>query len=294
MALLDKVDSKRSSILSEDDVTQDDRGLRHLILSRCFRAALNLTSRLLAVYGQGYNKVGQVSKNTPHSLGLWFTRLALLLRLGQYEICLREAEAFGKLDRPDVFYEHYPDLYPGGRKGSMASFSFRLLLAELPIYKGRLHEAIGNLTDLFDISSQIKKHFENSKIDSKSDAIKFWQSRINRVMHSIINCSILMKNYSLATSLLNQLCQEIENDDEKKSLRLALGRIQLQCGDIVSAEECFKNVFSGNSDSIVECVNMGLMCMTKAEYPSALEYFQKGLEFDSQNIMVSLKFNRPR
>lgn len=285
-ALLGKIESvaRRSDILSENDVTQDDRGLRQLILSGCFSAALNLTSRLLSVYGQGYNKVGQVSKSTPHSLGLWFTRLALLLRLGQYDICIREAEAFGRLNLPDMYYESYPELYPG-RKGSLPSFSFRLLIAELPIYRGRLNEAMNNLTELLEICKKIQQYFERLN----HDAGKFWQTRVCRVMHSIINCAILKKDHSLATYLLKELLQQnFDNEEEKKNIELALARVYLQSGDITSAETCFQRVFGEKCDTVtlLECINRGLVHVAKAEFTEAYKYFQKGLELDPNNIMV--------
>ncbi|XP_063708108.1 trafficking protein particle complex subunit 12 [Culicoides brevitarsis] len=284
-ALLGKIEAvaKRSDILSENDVTQDDRGLRQLILSGCFSAALNLTSRLLSVYGQGFNNVGQVSKSTPHSLGLWFTRLSLLLRLGQYDICVKEAEPFGKLNNPDMYFENYPELYPG-RKGSLASFSFRLLLAELPIYKSRLNEAMNNLTELLETCKKIKTYFERTN----SDAGRFWQRRIFRVMHSIINCAIMKKDHALATELLQQILRETDDEDEKKSLELALGRVFLQSGDIKSAEICFTRVFGEKRDTVtlLECINRGLVHVAKAEFGEALKYFTKGLELDDKNIML--------
>lgn len=88
-----------------DNVTQDERGLRSLIASGCYRSAVNLTGRLLTIYGQGYGRSGQPAKHSPHSLQLWFTRLALLAKLGEYELLQKEAEPFDKLNRPDVFYE---------------------------------------------------------------------------------------------------------------------------------------------------------------------------------------------
>lgn len=71
----------------------------------CFRSAVNLTGRLLTIYGQGQGRVGQPAKHTFHSLQLWFTRFALLVKLGQYDLCQFESESFGSLNRPDVYYE---------------------------------------------------------------------------------------------------------------------------------------------------------------------------------------------
>lgn len=47
-------------------------------------------------------------------------------------------------------------MYPN-RKGSMASFSFRLLLAELPSYLGQPKIAMDKLTELSLISSEVNQ-----------------------------------------------------------------------------------------------------------------------------------------
>lgn len=99
------MEANQRKILTADDVTQDERGLRQLIEAGCFRSAVNLTGRLLTIYGQGYGRAGQPAKHTPHSLQLWFTRFALLLKLGQYDLCQSEAEPFGQLNRPDVYFQ---------------------------------------------------------------------------------------------------------------------------------------------------------------------------------------------
>lgn len=79
--------------------------MRTLISAGCYRSAVNLTGRLLTIYGQGYGRAGQPAKHSPHSLQLWFTRLALLAKLGEFELLQAEAEPFDQLNRPDVYYE---------------------------------------------------------------------------------------------------------------------------------------------------------------------------------------------
>ena len=39
-----------------------------------------------------------------------------MIKLQQYSMAEVECEAFGNLDRPDIYLEYYPDLFPG-RKG---------------------------------------------------------------------------------------------------------------------------------------------------------------------------------
>lgn len=104
-ALLDEEELRKRPVLSAGDVTQDERGLKHLIEVGCYRSAVNLTGRLLSIYGQGFGKAGQPAKHSPHSLHLWFTRFALLIKLGEFELCQQESECFGSLNRADMFFE---------------------------------------------------------------------------------------------------------------------------------------------------------------------------------------------
>ena len=57
-------------------------------------------------------------------LQLWSTRLSLLVKLKQFSNAEVEAEAFGDLDRPDLYFEYYPEVYQE-RRGSMVPFQFR-------------------------------------------------------------------------------------------------------------------------------------------------------------------------
>jgi len=189
---LDEAELQQRKILGVENVTQDERGIRTLINAGCFRAAVNLTGRLLTIYGQGYGRAGQPAKHSPHSLQLWFTRLALLAKLDEYDLLQAEAEPFGQLNGPDVFFEFYPEMY-NGKQGSIACFSFRLLLAELPIYLGKPHLALDQLSELHVTSNEIKEHYDRLK---NTQAAEFWQRRAERVLQSIINCALMVRNIS--------------------------------------------------------------------------------------------------
>ena len=76
-----------------------------------------------------------------------------------------------------------------GKKGSIACFSFRLLLAELPIYLGNPQVALDRLSELFVVTNEIRKYF-----DLKGDKVAepFWRKRETRILHSLVNCSIIV------------------------------------------------------------------------------------------------------
>lgn len=55
-----------------EKVTQDEQGLKLLIEDNNFSEALNLTTRLLGMYGQGPGQMGYPSKHTKSSLQVMF------------------------------------------------------------------------------------------------------------------------------------------------------------------------------------------------------------------------------
>ena len=65
----------KRQVLTADSVTQDARGLRQLIKAGCYRAAVNLTGKLLRMYNQGVGQQQQggssLTKHTPSSLQVY-------------------------------------------------------------------------------------------------------------------------------------------------------------------------------------------------------------------------------
>lgn len=287
--LLGEAEATQRKLLSPDDVTQDERGLRNLIEAECYRSAINLTGRLLTMYGQGYGRTGQPAKHTPHSLQLWFTRFALLLKLGNFDLCQAETEAFGLLNRSDIYYEYYPEMYLG-RKGSMASFSFRLLLAELPLFTNSHKKAMDRLSDLLEVCQQIKQ-FLAAGINLNQDAIDLWQKRENRVQQSLINCAISMKDFNLVEIILRKLSAQTGlSIEENRALQSAWGRIYLQSGDILGAEIKFAASRNFRENTAVadgrELIDRGLISVALNDFQEAFLSFQKAFQLDPSNIMV--------
>jgi trafficking protein particle complex subunit 12 len=185
-------------------MTVDDRGVKSLIDEKCYRGAIALTSRLLTNYGQGFEQKGNAPiKHSPHSLQLWHTRLALLIKINELEIARHEAEVFGQLSNADLFYEHQQPQVFKSKHGSMASFSFRLLLAaELPLKLNKPQEALNNLLNMLEVTRKIYKFFAD--LGKKPEA-EFWKERKVRVMCSMINSAMQLRNFDLAHQLFEEI-----------------------------------------------------------------------------------------
>lgn len=79
-------------------------------------------------------------------------------------------------------------MYPG-KSGSIACFSFRLLLAEIPIYLGSPQLALDRLYELYVIANDINLYFAGKQ---NKEAQAFWKKRELRVLHAIVNCAIIV------------------------------------------------------------------------------------------------------
>jgi len=277
--------------LAADGVTTDTRGLQQLIAAGNYRAAVNLTAQLLEMYGQGKGKAGQLSKHSATSLQIWFTRLGLLVKLKLFNIAETEAEHFGELDKPDLFYQYYPELYQG-RRGSLASWSMRLLLAQIPALCGKhihsLNRLFGLLFKVRDMLSNLSNGLSaegdvwlEGGQEERSEATLCWQERERQVLYSLINASISGNDFESAIKCLDMLVP-VERADRQSAVYAAYGRLYLQLGHIKRADECFAEASklrdnSKQADKLEGLLDSAFLSIGQGQFATALERFQGGL-----------------
>uniref|UniRef100_A0A8C4EUD7 Trafficking protein particle complex subunit 12 n=1 Tax=Dicentrarchus labrax TaxID=13489 RepID=A0A8C4EUD7_DICLA len=291
----------KRQVLTANSVEQSFTGLKQLISSKNWRAAVDLTGRLLTAHGQGYGKAGQPTSHTTDSLQLWFVRLALLTKLNLFQNAELELEPFGNLDQPDLCYEYYPTVYPG-RRGSMVPFSMRLLHAELPQYLAKPQEALDRLHNLKTVCLAILENLEKGLAEdgsmitltqeNRQVSLKLWRSRLSRVMYSMANCLLLMKDYILAVETYHSIIQY--EPQQRVQLLSGIGRIFLQIGDIKTAERYFQDVekacqMKGSQPSHTTCVlmNRAFVYLSQNNYGEAHASFIEVLKIDPKNPVAN-------
>ncbi|XP_051502171.1 trafficking protein particle complex subunit 12-like [Myxocyprinus asiaticus] len=291
----------KRQVLSANSVEQNFLGLKRLISTKNWRAAVDLTGRLLTAHGQGYGKSGQPTNHTTDSLQLWFVRLALLVKLNLFQNAELEFEPFGNLDHPNLYYEYYPTVYPG-RRGSMVPFSMRILHAELPQYLQKPQETLDRLHRIKSVCLKILSNLQeglaedgsmvNLKQQNRQASLQLWRSRLSRAMYSMANCLLMMKDYVLAVETYKSI---IEYEPEQKvQLLSGIGRIFLQIGDIRTAKKYFQDVekacqskgITPNEDTSV-LMNRAFVYLSQNNYTDAHTCFSSTLKTDPKNPVAS-------
>ncbi|NXO00660.1 TPC12 protein, partial [Rhinopomastus cyanomelas] len=290
----------KRQVLNADSVEQSFVGLKQLISTKNWRAAVDLCGRLLTAHGQGYKKSGLPTNHTTDSLQLWFVRLALLVKLDLFHNAEMEFEPFGNLDQPDLYYEYYPHVYPG-RKGSMVPFSMRILHAELPQYLGNPQESLNRLHSMKIICTKILENLEqglaedgsmtNITQENRQASVQLWRSRLGRVMYSMANCLLSMKDYVLAVDAYHTVIKYYPQQEPQ--LLSGIGRIFLQIGDIQTAEKYFQDVekvthkLDGLQSQIMVLMNRAFLHLGQNNFAEAHRFFTEILRIDSSNAVAN-------
>ncbi|GAB1603607.1 trafficking protein particle complex subunit 12-like [Argonauta hians] len=280
--------------MSVDSVSQDTDGLCKLVKNECFRAAVEMTGRLLTAAKQGPENIGHITQHTPHTLQIWFCRVALLLKLRLYSVAHSELQNFRNLDTPDLYYQFYPELYPG-RKGSMVPFGLRLLDAQLPYYLGHNKDAVDKLYHILSVVQQVITNLENGlsedgsamelSTESKKASLELWCKRQSQVMYIIANILLSIKDYVAALEVYQELLKKDEVSE--CALLTGIGRIFLQMGDIGTAESYFKkseDLSPGTKhDAAKIALNKGLVALCTSNFHEAFQYFKSAVLDDPSN-----------
>ncbi|XP_068793351.1 trafficking protein particle complex subunit 12 isoform X2 [Struthio camelus] len=290
----------KRQVLNANSVEQSFVGLKQLINSKNWRAAVDLCGRLLTAHGQGYGKSGLPTNHTTDSLQLWFVRLALLVKLNLFQNAEMEFEPFGNLDQPDLYYEYYPHVYPG-RKGSMVPFSMRILHAELPQYLGNPQESLDRLHSMKIICTKILENLEqglaedgsmtNFAQENRQASVQLWRSRLGRVMYSMANCLLMMKDYVLAVDAYHTVIKYCPQQEPQ--VLSGIGRIFLQIGDIKTAEKYFQDVenvthkLDGLQSQIMVLMNRAFLHLGQNNFAEAHRFFTEILRIDSSNAVAN-------
>ncbi|OWF45748.1 trafficking protein particle complex subunit 12-like [Mizuhopecten yessoensis] len=288
----------KRQILTVDSVTQNVDGLKKLLEGGCYRSAVELTGRLLTAAGQGSDNQGDTTpptQHTSHTLQLWFCRLSLLMKLKLYNIVESELQGFQNLDTPDLYYEFYPQIYPG-RKGTIVSFGMRLLHAELPHYLGRSQEALDRLHYILAVTQKIIKNLDEGLCEdgsaveiseeSRKVSRELWYSREKKVLFIIGNTFLAIKDYEASMTVYEALL--VKDPQSKPSLLSGLGLIYLQMGNVSKATDCFKQaeVLTDITDKKQTCrtyLNKGLESMCTNSFSDAYQNFKTAVEHDPTN-----------
>ncbi|XP_037668819.1 trafficking protein particle complex subunit 12 [Choloepus didactylus] len=290
----------KRQVLKANSVEQSFVGLKQLINSKNWRAAVDLCGRLLTAHGQGYGKSGLPTSHTTDSLQLWFVRLALLVKLGLFQNAEMEFEPFGNLDKPDLYYEYYPHVYPG-RRGSMVPFSMRILHAELQQYLGNPQESLDRLHRMKTICNKILTNLEqglaedgsmsNITQENRQASIQLWRSRLGRVMYSMANCLLMMKDYVLAVEAYHSIIKYYP--EQEPQLLSGIGRIFLQIGDIKTAEKYFQDVekvtqkLDGLQGKIMVLMNRAFLHLGQNNFAEAHKFFTEILRIEPTNAVAN-------
>ncbi|XP_053878752.1 trafficking protein particle complex subunit 12 isoform X2 [Malaclemys terrapin pileata] len=286
--------------IDKENLTMPGLKFDNIQNSKNWRAAVDLCGRLLTAHGQGYGKNGLPTNHTTDSLQLWFVRLALLVKLNLFQNAELEFEPFGNLDQPDLYYEYYPHVYPG-RKGSMVPFSMRILHAELEQYLGNPQESLDRLHSMKTICTKILENLEqglaedgsmtNITQENTQASVELWRSRLGRVMYSMANCLLMMKDYVLAVDAYHTVIKYYP--EQEPQLLSGIGRIFLQIGDIKTAEKYFQDVekmsqkWDGLQYQIMVLMNRAFLHLGQNNFAEAHRAFTEILRIDPANAVAN-------
>ncbi|CAG12451.1 unnamed protein product, partial [Tetraodon nigroviridis] len=288
----------KRQVLTANAVEQSFTGLKQLISSKNWRAAVDLTGRLLTVHGQGYGKAGQPTSHTTESLQVCVISIVLLCCLlfcfckFQERTNLPVREASWSFNNNNSLSQEYVTV--------TYMYAITQLRVTCPSRGHSLfpvthtctctHPATETDTDLMQDCG--KSQPAHTNFETTQTSLKLWRSRLSRVMYSMANCLLLMKDYVLAVETYHSIIQY--EPQQKVQLLSGIGRIFLQIGDIKTAERYFldveeacQNKGSEPSDNTCVLMNRAFVYLCQNNYVEAHASFIEVLKIDPKNPVAN-------
>ncbi|KAF9129995.1 hypothetical protein BGX30_013685 [Mortierella sp. GBA39] len=284
--------------LTETEQRQASRSeiLRELTINNSWRAMTRYTrSQILMT----------PSDQILELINLWYARLLALVKLGQYEMAQAEMDQLSDLYGPQYRYENYaPDSVAvqgvqsieqpqedGIRRGCMVPFEMFVLRARLQSYLGDTYEAIDQLYELI---MRSKKFEAICQVSDDLVGMKQWQDIAGQLHLMVLNYLVELKDYPAATKHARDLSRKYPRDVNFQS---GLGRLYLQLGDLVRAEEVFKEVETMVKSHRSEAeqahfrlqltMNQALLAVTQGQWMSAKAAFEEVLAQEPENLAAT-------
>ncbi|KJE92863.1 hypothetical protein CAOG_03754 [Capsaspora owczarzaki ATCC 30864] len=302
----DEAQAAKRKTLTADDVPLDRQGICQLMAAGCWNALLDLTGSFLSAHGQG--RLDQdasviTAVHTHKTLQMWLCRMIALMKLRRYEKAAAELDTFGDLDRPDLYYDYYPDSYPD-MTGSLVPFSLRVIHAQLPHYVGKPQLALDRLYSLNHTCTQVMSHLRSGKNENGiaqklaasrvQAALTLWGERQTKLQYCIANHLLMMKDHTLGTQMYEHL---LSKNPTNNHLLSGLGRVHLQIGHIERAQSYFaraEQVAQERSGDVIDAATASLLAMNKALtsvstglYEQATAFFAEALLADPNNATAA-------
>ncbi|GMT36063.1 hypothetical protein PFISCL1PPCAC_27360, partial [Pristionchus fissidentatus] len=206
------------------DEEKNWNGLKQIIDAREHLSAVEATSKILTLLGQGMDKSGRSSSLTPFGLEVWSIRFQLLFGLKKYKELLDEMTSFEELDAPDLFFQYHDD----AKQGSMLPFALRMIHTEALVHSPLPTQAIGRVDRLIsDIETILDDLSSNSAPPSH---IEDWKKRLKAVVLMRIRILFVLEETELVLNAIEDLRSTVENR-EKDDLSFLLTRLCLMGSD---------------------------------------------------------------
>ncbi|XP_035129222.1 trafficking protein particle complex subunit 12 isoform X3 [Callithrix jacchus] len=128
-------------------------------------------------------------------------------------------------------------------------------------------------------------------LEGRQASIRLWRSRLGRVMYSMANCLLLMKDYVLAVEAYHSVITYYP--EQEPQLLSGIGRIALQIGDIKTAEKYFQDVekvtqkLDGLQGKIMVLMNRAFLYLGQNNFAEAHRFFTEILRMDPANAVAN-------